>query len=355
MAHKSKPVFLATDGSCSVPVEKLATSLNRLCKNLRFEAASTRIRPRGKVISHPRSYRELEYVTGPLLKKYSCIIVATDRRYDNNFFWESSTPVIFVSFSGWDYLTNLPKSNGMAGFVTSILAHELNDGSHHDENTGCVYDFLWDKSGIDTKLRGGAMCRACHARVHGISKKFPKKRLEHFDCTVGEGLEDFTTLLDEISLASKREIDVLKRWETKAGVEEEFDVFLCHNSADKTVIRSVFKELRRRGIRPWFDEEHLRPGFPWQDQLENTIPRIKSAAVFVGQNGQGPWQVMELKAFLMEFTRRACPVIPVILSNAPTIPQLPIFLQSFQWVDFRRSEPSPWDRLIWGITGSLAR
>ncbi len=60
---------------------------------------------------------------------------------------------------------------------------------------------------------------------------------------------------------------------------------------------------------------------------------------------------MELEAFLREFTRRGCPVIPVILAGAPGTPQLPIFLQGMTWVDFRKQDPDPVTRLIWGITG----
>jgi formylglycine-generating enzyme required for sulfatase activity len=48
---------------------------------------------------------------------------------------------------------------------------------------------------------------------------------------------------------------------------------------------------------------------------------------------------------------RDCPVIPVLLPNAPTKPELPVFLRQFTWVDFRKSDPDPMYRLRWGITG----
>lgn len=99
------------------------------------------------------------------------------------------------------------------------------------------------------------------------------------------------------------------------------------------------------------DEWELRPGLPWQELLEEQIGQIKSAAVFVGKNGMGPWQQQELNAFLREFVRRRCPVIPVLLEDAPTEPELPIFLQGMTWVDFRKKEPDPMEQLVWGITG----
>jgi hypothetical protein len=95
----------------------------------------------------------------------------------------------------------------------------------------------------------------------------------------------------------------------------------------------------------------LRPGLPWQRLLEQQIAHIKSAAVFVGEEGIGPWQRQELDAFLREFTRRSCPVIPVVLPNAPMQPDLPLFLKGMTWVDFRRQDPEPMKNLVWGVTG----
>jgi len=101
------------------------------------------------------------------------------------------------------------------------------------------------------------------------------------------------------------------------------------------------------------DEEQLRPGVPWQPLLEMQIKKIKSAAVFVGKGGIGPWQQMEIDAYLREFVLRKCPVIPVLLPNAPEKPELPIFLKGMTWIDFHKqnTDSDPLQRLIWGITG----
>ena len=131
----------------------------------------------------------------------------------------------------------------------------------------------------------------------------------------------------------------------------EFDVFLCHNSRDKDAVKKVGERLMDRGVLPWLDEWELRPGFPWQRVLEEQIPRIKSAAVFVGSSGRGPWQDQELHAFLRQFVKRSLPVIPVLLGDAGAEPDLPVFLEGMTWVDWRRSEPDPLERLVWGVTG----
>jgi len=71
----------------------------------------------------------------------------------------------------------------------------------------------------------------------------------------------------------------------------------------------------------------------------------------VGPDGFGPWQDQEKDAFLRQFVKRNCPVIPVILAECRKPPELPIFLEAFTWVDFRRTDPEPFSQLIWGITG----
>ncbi|MGK7911233.1 MAG: GUN4 domain-containing protein [Synechococcus sp.] len=133
--------------------------------------------------------------------------------------------------------------------------------------------------------------------------------------------------------------------------DAKFDVFLCHNSEDKDAVIEIAEQLEAGGLRPWLDEWELRPGLSWQLALEQQIEQIASAAVFVGASGLGPWQQQEIYAFLNEFVSRKCPVIPVILANAPQRPDLPIFLKNNTWVDFRRQRPDPFDRLLWGVTG----
>ncbi|MBV9691104.1 MAG: TIR domain-containing protein, partial [Ktedonobacteraceae bacterium] len=132
---------------------------------------------------------------------------------------------------------------------------------------------------------------------------------------------------------------------------QDFDVFLCHHGPDKGVVKQLGEQLKHAGILPWLDEWELRPGLPWQQLLEQQIEHIKAAAVFVGKSGIGPWQHQELDAFLREFVQRGCPVIPVLLPDAPQEPTLPVFLRAMTWVDFRKQDPDPMQRLLWGITG----
>jgi tetratricopeptide (TPR) repeat protein len=130
-----------------------------------------------------------------------------------------------------------------------------------------------------------------------------------------------------------------------------YDVFMCHNSEDKPEVKRIALRLLKHGIRPWLDEWELRPGLSWQQALEAQIENIKSAAVFLGKSGIGPWQDLELNAFIRRFVTRQCPVIPVILRSCTEEPMVPIFLEGMTWVNFKKRRPDPYGQLEWGITG----
>jgi hypothetical protein len=132
---------------------------------------------------------------------------------------------------------------------------------------------------------------------------------------------------------------------------ERFDVFLSYHSLDRPVVRDIARQLRGAGLRPWIDVDEVLPGRSWQEALELQIEQIGAAAVFVGEQGIGPWQTREARAFLHQFVDRHCPVIPVLLPDCPeSMPQLPVFLRDLAWVDFRRPDPAPLQQLIWAIT-----
>jgi hypothetical protein len=63
---------------------------------------------------------------------------------------------------------------------------------------------------------------------------------------------------------------------------EIFDVFLCHNSEDTPAVREIAQMLVKEGIKPWLDEDEIRPGTSWQIAPDSKTESIKSAAVFCG-------------------------------------------------------------------------
>jgi nucleotide-binding universal stress UspA family protein len=133
----------------------------------------------------------------------------------------------------------------------------------------------------------------------------------------------------------------------------EYDVFLSYNWRDKDAVRSIARQLRNRGLRPWMDERQLRPGLPWQPELEEIIGRVPAAAVVIGAQ-RGPWQTKEIQAFNQQSASRGCVIVPVLLPDANTA-DLSIFLQGLTWVNLAVPEPDPIDQLVWGVTGQQNR
>jgi hypothetical protein len=131
----------------------------------------------------------------------------------------------------------------------------------------------------------------------------------------------------------------------------DYDVFLCHNSRDKQQVMAIGERLKERGILPWLDTWEIPPGSRWQKVLQKHLKSVRSAAVFVGPRGSGPWQEREVESLLGQIARRNRPIIPVILEGRTGTPRMPAFLDLWHVVDMRQPDPDPFEQLIWGITG----
>jgi len=131
----------------------------------------------------------------------------------------------------------------------------------------------------------------------------------------------------------------------------DYDVFLCYSSKNREQVLAIGDRLKERGILPWVDIWEIRPGTRWQRELQKQLKSIKSAAVFIGPRGAGPWQDLEVESLLGQIAKRNRPIIPVILEGRHGNPRLPAFLELWHVVDMRRPDPDPFEQLVWGITG----
>ena len=132
---------------------------------------------------------------------------------------------------------------------------------------------------------------------------------------------------------------------------QQFDVFLAHSSKDKPLIRKIYLQLKERGIRPWLDEEEIAPGSSFQDEIQQAIGLVKTAAIFIGHEGLGQWQELELKTLISQCIARKIPVIPVLLPGVTKIPERLPFLMEFHAVSFNgENDFRAFGQLEWGIT-----
>ncbi|MEM9117305.1 MAG: COR domain-containing protein, partial [Cyanobacteria bacterium P01_F01_bin.56] len=154
--------------------------------------------------------------------------------------------------------------------------------------------------------------------------------------------------------AMQNTYDYLKRQHTEYYPANQFyDVFLAHNSQDKPFVRQVYQQLKALGLQPWLDEEEVAPGRNFHDEIQKIIRQTKTAAIFLGPQGLGPWQKVEQESFIAECVERNIPVIPVLLPGVAKIPDELVFLKRFIRVIFQAdNDEAALDQLRWGITGN---
>jgi len=297
---------------------------------------------------------------GPVDNVYATLIVRLTRsnRFTRIATWQSAARfaaeggecTVFLKSEGdgkaelWIGYDGVPSvlRNQFERFVHAHLDRRATPGTvTRERQYSCPYDntaFTPEQvEQVRNRGRSSILCPVCENRV-SLS--------DDYEPTTGS--DTFTAAMDA-SADRGRESAVATT--VLRGKEEvaEFDVFLCHHAADKPAVRALAQQLRERGLRPWLDEDELRPGLPWQRALESQIQSIPAAAVIVGSE-VGPWQDQELEAFLRQFVKRGCPVIPVRLPGAMPL-DLPLFLDGMTWVDLEASQPNPLDQFEWGITG----
>ena len=147
-----------------------------------------------------------------------------------------------------------------------------------NESRGCLNDFRMNKSDIDFAIRASFICDPCKT---AFADTQPSKTSRSIARQIG-------TLLADISSAARAGLSVVDYWSRQTTADsDEFDVFLCHNSIDKPEIRKIAARLKRRGLRPWLDEEQLRPGTRWQRVLQDQISALRIRRLCRG--GTGYW------------------------------------------------------------------
>lgn len=133
--------------------------------------------------------------------------------------------------------------------------------------------------------------------------------------------------------------------------EGVYDTYMIYAQADEEEVMKIGERLKERGILPWFAAIDIEPGTVARAAQEKQIVKVPSAAIFIGQGAIERGQALQVYSFIDQYVQRECRVLPVILPGTKNVSQLGVFLTNFTGVDFRRREPEPLARLIWGITG----
>ncbi len=111
-------------------------------------------------------------------------------------------------------------------------------------------------------------------------------------------------------------------------------VFLCHASTDKPKVRELYRYLRRRGINPWFDEEHLVGGQDWQVEIPKALSTSDAIIICLTKNSvdKEGYVQNEIKFALdkaLGMPEGRIFLIPVKFEEC----EVPSTLSRYQWVD----------------------
>lgn len=204
-ARTQMKILIAIDKDFKIDSNGIIELLNNKTNYLKFDAYSKSIKFKDSYISTPSSFKEIETKFKSYLKDYSHIFCFTEKPYDDNYFFHEHNGLSIVSSYGWSSLTSLPKTNGLVYFILAYLLLNLDtsDFRHHEE-TGCMFDFLWNKDGIDDGMRQAKICPTCLDRItRGMNKE------DNFLL-----LEDIKILMNLLSNSSKWNKNILDELES---------------------------------------------------------------------------------------------------------------------------------------------
>jgi hypothetical protein len=70
----------------------------------------------------------------------------------------------------------------------------------------------------------------------------------------------------------------------QTSTDQPLQVFLCHSSKDKSIVRDFYRRLQTTGIVPWFDEEDLLPGQKWRTEIPKAVRAADIVLVCLSRN-----------------------------------------------------------------------
>ncbi|MBV9467709.1 MAG: toll/interleukin-1 receptor domain-containing protein [Abitibacteriaceae bacterium] len=70
----------------------------------------------------------------------------------------------------------------------------------------------------------------------------------------------------------------------KDFADEQLQVFLCHATEDKPIVRELYYKLVEDKVRPWFDEENLIPGQEWKVVIPKEVRKSHIVLVCLSKN-----------------------------------------------------------------------
>jgi TIR domain-containing protein len=122
--------------------------------------------------------------------------------------------------------------------------------------------------------------------------------------------------------------------ETTNFYSKQLKVFLCHTTADKSIVRNLYKRLVNKGVDAWLDQEKILPGQDWRIEIPKAVRNSDIVIVCLSNNSVNKegYVQKEIKVALDiadEKLEETIFIIPARLEEC----DVPDRLSKYQWVD----------------------
>jgi hypothetical protein len=127
----------------------------------------------------------------------------------------------------------------------------------------------------------------------------------------------------------------------------EYQVYLCHSSQDKDIVRHIRDQLEQNDIRCWFDENHMPAGHSARRKMEEGLTNSRYLLVCASANLPAAlWANQEIDAVLhLDVESRAEPKVLVLKLNEDSAEKsIPPLLRGKRWLEYQR--PGDFDQLV---------
>jgi TIR domain len=129
--------------------------------------------------------------------------------------------------------------------------------------------------------------------------------------------------------------------------EYEYQVYLCHASQDREIVRRIRDRLEQNEIRCWFDENEMLAGRSARRRMEQGL--LSSRYLLVCASSHLPsalWANQEIDAVLyLDVENQAEPKVLVIKLNEDSVEtSIPPLLRGKKWLEYQR--PGDFDHLV---------
>jgi len=124
-------------------------------------------------------------------------------------------------------------------------------------------------------------------------------------------------------------------------------IFISHSHSDADFAELLKLKLEKRGIEAWIDNERLKIGQDWREEIDSGIENSMAVIAIMSPDARKSEYVTYEWAFAWGKGKK---IFPLMLEQTQLHPRL----ESLQYMDFTNRASRPWDELIESIIKQMA-